>query len=139
MLLSLVIIALISCKNSGNNNNYNDGEYNNVQQENDESTEQDEIGELSCHELLKLVKDEGYRKEYLDSSDMNSSALDFVALYEYDGVYYVIVEFTSSSQQYIYCDINKRYWDAFVENEEDSYGSGYYNYIRPNTHCGCGR
>lgn len=92
-----------------------------------------------CDELLELIQSEGDRIQYLDDGDMNSDALYKVELYEYDGIYYVIIQFQSGSQEYIYCDINKSYWNRFVDNDDDSYGSGYHNWIRPNTSCGCGK
>ena len=140
-----VFFFLLSCKNQNNNSYYEDNEESETAIEEslndgqDFNTEEISISDLSCDELLQLVQNDGSRLEYLDQSDMNSSALDYIALYEYDGVYYVVIEFTSSSQEYIYCDISRNYWDAFVENEDNSFGSGYHNYIRPYTSCNCGR
>ena len=92
----------------------------------------------SCTELKHLVMDSGDKIESLDDSDMNSSALEYIALYEYDGSYYIIVEFTSSSKKYIYCDINKSDWNNFTSNDQDSYGESFQIYLRNST-CSCSR
>lgn len=92
-----------------------------------------------CDELLELIQNDGDRILYLDDSDMNSTALNNVSLYEYQNVYYVVIRFQNNSQEYIYCDIEKSYWNRFANNDEDSYGRGYQKWIRPYTSCGCGR
>lgn len=92
-----------------------------------------------CDELLELIQNDGDRILYLDDSDMNSTALNNVSLYEYDGIYYVVVRFQDGNHEYIYCDIDLSYWNKFVDNDEDSYGRGYQNWIRPYTSCDCGR
>jgi hypothetical protein len=92
-----------------------------------------------CDELLELIQNEGDRIRYLDDSDMNSTALNNVSLYEYDGIYYVVIKFQDGNHEYIYCDIDLSYWNRFADNDEDSYGRGYQNWIRPYTSCGCGR
>jgi len=67
---------------------------------------------------------------------MNSSALDYIALYEFDGSYYTVVEFTSSSKKYIYCDVSRSDWDNFVDNDLDSYGESFHAYLNRSS-CNC--
>ncbi|MBP6234509.1 MAG: hypothetical protein KA536_00140 [Saprospiraceae bacterium] len=98
----------------------------------------DKTSITTCDELIKLVVDDGDKIQSLDASDMNSSALDYIALYEYDGSYYTIVEFTSSSKKYIYCDINKSDWNNFISNDQDSYGGSFHTYLSNST-CSCSR
>ncbi|MCO6463528.1 MAG: hypothetical protein J5I52_05200 [Saprospiraceae bacterium] len=92
-----------------------------------------------CDELLEFIQNEGDRIRYLDDSDMNSTALNNVSLYEYDGIYYVVIRFQDGNHEYIYCDIDLSYWNRFADNVEDSYGRGYQNWIRPYTSCDCSR
>lgn len=92
-----------------------------------------------CGELLELVQKNGDRIQYLDDGDMNSTALNKASLYEYDGIYYVVIRFQGGNHEYIYCDIDLSYWNRFADNDEDSYGRGYQNWIRPYTSCDCGR
>ncbi len=93
----------------------------------------------NCDELLELIQNEGDRIRYLDNDDMNSTALNNVSLYKYNGIYYVALRFLDNNHEYIYCDINLSYWNRFANNDEGSYGKGYQNWIRPYTNCGCGR
>jgi hypothetical protein len=92
-----------------------------------------------CDELLELVQNEGDRIQYLGDSDMNSTALNKASLYEYDGIYYVVIRFQDGNHEYVYCDIDLSYWNRFADNDEESYGRGYQNWIRPYTSCDCGR
>jgi len=92
-----------------------------------------------CDELLEFIQNEGDRIRYLDDSDMNSTALYSVSLYEYDDIYYVVIRFQDGNHEYIYCDIDLSYWNRFADNVEDSYGRGYQNWIRPYTSCDCSR
>lgn len=92
-----------------------------------------------CDELLEFIQNEGDRIRYIDDSDMNSTALNNVSLYEYDGIYYVVIRFQDGNHEYIYCDIDLSYWNRFADNDEESYGRGYQNWIRPYTSCDCGR
>lgn len=132
LLFFIIVLNALGCKN-------------NIREHNDKDL-QDEHNEVSsdelptdCDELLELIQDEGDRVRYLDDSDMNSTALNNVSLYEYNGIYYVVIRFQDGSHDYIYCDIDLSYWNRFADNDEDSYGRGYQNWIRPNTSCGCGR
>ena len=93
------------------------------------STNTPDISSLTCDELMELVLDDGDRVEVLDESDMNSTALNYAALYEYDGTYYVIAEFTSSRRRYIYCDVSKSNWNNFTDNPNNSFGSAFDDYL----------
>ena len=95
-----------------------------------------DISSLTCDELMELIVDQGDRVEQLDDSDLNSSALDYVALYEYDGTYYVIADFTSSRKRYIYCDVSKSNWNNFTDNPDNSFGSAFDDYLSRYT-CSC--
>ena len=85
-------------------------------------------------QILETVVDQGQLLSDLDDSDMNSSALEYIALYEYVRLYYLLVEFTSSNKQYVYCDINYGAWGDFIDDSGESYGQsfnahfGYSNY-----------
>lgn len=70
---------------------------------------------------------------------MNSTALNNVYLYEYDGIYYVVIRFQDGRHEYIYCNIDLRNWNRFANNDEDSYDRGYQNWIRPYTSFGYSR
>ena len=136
IVLSLFIITLISCRNSENNKKYSNAEYKNADQENEEATDPTDIADMSCTEILKTVVDNGDLISDLDDSDMNSSALDYIALYEYEGLYYLVVEFTSSSKKYVYCDINYGDWNDFVDNAGDSYGESFHENLNY-SNCNC--
>ena len=127
-----IVLIELGCKNDnrGLNNQY-------LQEEHSEISS-DELP-ADCDELLELIQNEGDRIQYLDDSDMNSTALNKASLYEYDGMYYVVIRFQDGNHDYIYCDIDLSYWNRFADNDEDSYGRGYQKWIRPNTSCGCGR
>lgn len=125
----LVLFLSTSCKErSSTYNSYQDSET--YEDEDDK-----DISELSCDELQQLVLDDGYQIEELSSYDMNSSALNYIALYEYDGTSYVIASFNSGGT-YIYCDVDRSAWNSFTENEEQSYGSAFHNHLSYYT-CDC--
>ncbi len=105
-------------------------------QENDESTDPTDIADMSCIEILATIVDNGDLISDLNDSDMNSSALDFIALYEYKGLYYLVVEFTSSSKKYVYCDINYSDWNNFIDNAGDSYGESFNDHLGYSS-CNC--
>jgi negative regulator of genetic competence, sporulation and motility len=128
----LFTIFALGCKND-NNHHYDQK----VENEYSENTS-DELPS-DCDELLEFIQNEGDRIRYIDDSDMNSTALNNVSLYEYDGIYYVVIRFQDENHEYIYCDIDLSYWNKFVDNDEDSFGRGYQNWIRPYTSCDCGR
>lgn len=134
--MSLLFISLfIGCKNSNSRSStINDSE--NIEVASDDNSTEPDISSLTCDELMELVIDEGDRVEVLDDSDLNSSALDYVALYEYDGTYYVIADFTSSSRRYIYCDVSKSNWNNFTDNPDNSFGSAFDDYLSSYT-CSC--
>ena len=135
-LISLLFISLfIGCKNSNSNSSTIDNSENIEVVKNNYSTQPD-ISSLSCDDLMYLVMDNGYRIQSLDASDMNSSALDYIALYEYEDTYYTVVEFTSSSKKYIYCDVSRSDWDNFVDNDLDSYGESFDEYLNKSS-CNC--
>lgn len=118
------------------NTNYSTTERINVFQEGDESTEPTDIADMSCLEILDTVMDNGDLLSDLYDSDMNSSTLDYIALYEYEGLYYLIVEFTSSGKKYVYCDINYSDWNDFVDNDEKSYGTSFNRHLGY-SNCNC--
>jgi len=122
--------------NLSSNSNYIESESSSLYQEDDESTESTDIADMSCSEILTTVMDNGDLLYDLDDSDMNSSALDYIALYEYEGLYYLIVEFTSSGKKYVYCDINYSDWNDFVDNDEKSYGTSFNRHLGY-SNCNC--
>lgn len=128
----LFVVFILGCK-SGNN------QYNIQKVENEYSGNISEKLPSDCDELLELIQNDGDRIQYMDDNDMQSTALNRVILYEYENVYYVVIRFQDGSQDYIYCDIDKSFWNRFVNNDDESYGKGYHNWIRPYTSCRCGR
>lgn len=94
------------------------------------------ISSLDCEELMSLVIDNGDFIEELNSSEMNSSALSHVVLYEYEGTNYVIAQYSTSSKRYIYCDISISDWNYFIENANNSYGASFDEYLDKDN-CSC--
>lgn len=110
------------------------------QNTNNEHTEiTSEVLPTDCDQLVEFIKRRGNISQYLSDADMNSTALNKASLYEYDGMYYVVIRFQDGNHDYIYCDIDLSYWNRFADNDEDSYGRGYQKWIRPYTSCNCGR
>ncbi len=134
-IIYLVQNTTSSSNNSSNSNTYYSN-YENSDENSDEDDETADIADMSCTEILETVVDDGDLISDLDDSDMNSSALDYIALYEYEGLYYLVVEFTSSSKKYVYCDINYGDWNEFVDNAGDSYGESFNEYLT-NSNCNC--
>lgn len=137
--LTFIIILMgtaLSCK---------DGEkiYSSSKNDNDVNISPDKVEDISglwgtytCTELLNLIKNNADLIESLSSSQLDSDALDYVALYEYQASNYMVVQFTSSAKQYIYCGVKLYDWDKFKENADNSYGSGFHKYLKK-YHCGC--
>lgn len=96
------------------------------------------IGDLSCDELTALVQKEGTLTDNLSSNEMNSEMLKTVALYKYNGTYYLIAEFQKGGT-YIYCDISLSAWSNFKDNHYDSFGRSFHAYIAKAFICNCKR
>jgi len=135
------IIYMVQNTTSSNNNSSSSNVHYSNYENSEEDYNQDEenydaadISNMSCSEILETVVDNGDLLSELTSSEMDSEALDYIALYEYENMYFVIVEFTSSNQQYVYCDIAYNAWNNFIDNAGDSYGSSFNEYL---THSNC--
>lgn len=92
----------------------------------------------SCNEIIELVKSKSYGTTY---SSYSSSAISKVTFYEmtikYDTFYFAIVQFTSSSKEYIYqVGSNTKY--NYSMQYLDSAGEAFWAYIHPyNKNLGC--
>lgn len=66
----------------------------------------------------------------LSSGELNSSMLDYIAYFNLQDHYYLIVQFTSSDKQYIYCKIHTDDWNSFSNNVDNSYGKSFHKYLK---------
>lgn len=89
---------------------------------------------LTCEQVLSIIQSEGTIIESLGSNALDSDALDYITLYQYGDINYMVVQFTSSYKRYIYCDINQSSWDAFTEDGVYSYGKSFHKHL---AHYGC--
>lgn len=93
--------------------------------------------DTDCEELMKTVIHNGDEiDELLEEELNNSEALNYIALFKYNSKYYAIVEFTSSSKRYVYCDLTKSNWNNFKDSDE--YGEAFHQFIKPISQCDCG-
>ncbi len=94
---------------------------------------------LACEEVLRIVTQNGVLRQELQDYEMQSSALQYVSLWEYSGINFVVLRFQKGKRDYIYCNIDQGIWNSFVENAHGSYGKSYHKYLRPKTRCNCGK
>ncbi len=136
--LILSFCLLLSCKFDSNKSPQNEFRYNSEEHIRTlDNKPKVSLENLSCEKLLEIVTNNGDRKAKLNDSDMNSSALYYIELYEYQNVFYVVANFKNRKMNYIYCEIDMESWNAFLENSERSYGKGFQKWIKSSSHCGC--
>ena len=84
--------------------------------------------QYSCYEIMEHIKENG-SETYTDAV-IGSDAIDWAWTYEYDGSYYVIIEFKTSSQHYIYgpIDWSDAYDFYFASGSEK--GKAFWKYIQ---------
>jgi hypothetical protein len=93
--------------------------------------------DVSCNELLNIIKTEGYYKTSLSSYTLNSSWLSEVTAYTYDSQVYVITKIRGNT--YIYCGVPNQNWSNFQYGsygDSQSYGKRFHKYII-NYKCDC--
>jgi hypothetical protein len=94
--------------------------------------------EVSCEELIAFIKEKGQKSEEVTSLSLDSSWLNNVTLYKYDGKYYVIAkikkdEYGYSTKSYVFCNIPYSNWSSFHSPynfiTHGTYGERFHEYI----------
>lgn len=92
---------------------------------------------VSCEELLNFVKTEATFVGTVSSYLMDSSWLNEVTAYSYDGKYYIIAkikkdEYSYSTTSYVFCSVPYMNWSNFRTGsygDSKSYGERFHKYI----------
>lgn len=99
--------------------------------------------EVSCDELTTFITEEGYYEGKVSSYILDSSWLQKVTAYSYDGEIFVIAEIKDNeysiyTNTYIFCNIPSFNWSSFkIGGYDDStYGELFHEYIY-NHKCDC--
>ena len=86
--------------------------------------------QYSCSELMEYVEDSG--NHVWTDGVIGSDAIDWAWTYEIDGNYYVIIEFKSSTQKYLYGGISySDAYDFYFANGSEK-GEAFWKYIQHN-------
>lgn len=87
-----------------------------------------------CSDLLLFIQQNGKLEAILYSGTLNSSFLNEVAAFSYNGEIYVVASI--QNLLYIYCGTTAEQWNNFANNNYGTYGERFNQYISRNN-CNC--